>query len=378
MNRHHILVPILLAALGVAACSDQTITDPAAREASGLLARRVGDGGGSGALYTETNAAAGNAIVSFTRAPDGTLTPAGTIATGGTGAGVNLASQGAIVLSADGGRLFAVNAGSNDVSVFAVGPQGLTLTDRFASGGTMPISLTLHDDLLYVLNAGGRGGIHGFTMSEKGVATPAPGSRRSLSDSGVGPAEVEFSDDGRWLAVTEKNTNLIDLYSVDETGIASGPTPHASAGTTPFGFSFGGRSELFVSEAAGTASSYRLGGEGSLTAISAAVATYHAAPCWLVVTGNARFAYTANAHDGTISGFSVSPQGDLVLLNADGTTATPGAGNLDLALSGDGRYLYQLRSGGPVTGYRIGATGQLTLINAAGSMPAAVTGLAAR
>src|SRR5208282_2867512 len=107
-------------------------------------------------------------------------TSAGTVATGGTGTGAGLASQGAVELSEDGTWLYAVNAGSNDISIFRVG-RGLTLTSRFASGGTTPISLTVHDHLLYVLNTGGTGNISGFALDSRGGATALKGSTHTLS-----------------------------------------------------------------------------------------------------------------------------------------------------------------------------------------------------
>src|SRR5215213_1032534 len=97
----------------------------------------------SGAVYVLTNQAV-NAVAAFNRAPDGTLTPAGTFPTGGSGDPVAqpgdpptdpLASQGALILSENNHLLFAVNAGSNEVSVLAVGKGGLTLVDKVASGG---------------------------------------------------------------------------------------------------------------------------------------------------------------------------------------------------------------------------------------------------
>jgi 6-phosphogluconolactonase (cycloisomerase 2 family) len=97
-----------------------------------------------------------------------------------------------------------------------------------------------------------------------------------------------------------------------------------------------------------------------------------------VVGKDEHFAYTANAHDGTISGFVIRPDGALSLLDANGTTATPGAGNLDLAFDHDGKYLYQLRSSGPITAYRVERDGHLSFLGVAGSMPGAVAGLAAR
>jgi len=73
-------------------------------------------------VYVTTNSSAGNAVTIFSREADGSLTPSGSLATGGLGSGSALGSQGALVLSEDGRFLFTVNAGSNQVSVFAVIP----------------------------------------------------------------------------------------------------------------------------------------------------------------------------------------------------------------------------------------------------------------
>src|SRR5216117_2109316 len=377
LHRHIALTA--LAAAGVAACSqDRAITGPAAATAARLAASAAAADRAPGAVYTLMNLTSGNAVAIFARAADGTLTAAGTVATGGTGTGSGLGSQGAVVLSADGRWLFAVNAGSNDVSIFSVSPAGLALTSRIRSGGVQPVSSTVHGNLLYVLNGGGSGNIAGFALDANGGAAAIPGSRRALSGSAVGPAQVAFSRDGRSLVVTEKNTNSIDVYAVGPDGSATGPTTYASAGGTPFGFAFGLRDELLVSEAAGTASSYLLGSGGSLTVVSGAVSTQQGAPCWLVVTQNGRFAYTANAHSGTISGFAVGTDGALSLLDAGGATAVVGPGNIDLAVSANSRYLYQLRSSGPITALRVENDGHLTTLGVVGAMPGSVAGLAAQ
>ena len=375
--RNYITGIALLAAL--AACNrdgvDTGLPGVAADRSSAIGAD--GDAARS-AVYTLTNQTSGNAVAIFARAGNGTLTSAGTVATGGTGTGASLGSQGALALSENGRWLYAVNAGSNDVSILRA-EHGVVLVDRFSSLGSMPISLTVRDHLLYVLNAGGSGNITGFAVDEQGGATPISGSTQTLSGAAaaVGPAEVAFSSDGRWLVVTEKSTNLIDVYPVGPHGVAGPRSSHPAAGVTPFGFAFGNHNDLFTSEAAGTASSYDLD-HGSFTVVSRAVNTHHAAPCWLVVSKDEHFAYTANAHDGTISGFVIRPGGALSLLDANGTTATPGAGNLDLAFDHDGKYLYQLRSSGPITAYRVERDGHLSFLGVAGSMPGAVAGLAAR
>jgi len=196
---------IALATAALAACEQNRGVTPAAPSETSLEAQRAGDADGSQrAVYTLTNQVAGNAVAVFHRAADGTLTAAGTIATGGTGTGAGLGSQGAVVLSDDGRQLFAVNAGSNDVSVFNAGPAGLSLASRTASGGTLPISLTVHGNVLYVLNAGGTGNISGFTVGTTGGLAAIQGSTQPLSGTNVGPAQVSFSPDGRRLVVTRR------------------------------------------------------------------------------------------------------------------------------------------------------------------------------
>lgn len=198
----------------------------------------------SGAVYVLTNQPS-NAVAAFDRAPDGTLAPAGTFSTGGSGNPVAqpgdpptdpLASQGALILSDNNKFLFAVNAGSNEISVLAIGKDKLTLVDKVSSGGVRPISLTVHEDFLYVLNEGGTPNITGFTVSDKGELTPLAGSTRPLTaGSSADPAEVSFNNDGSLLAVTEKAANLIDVYVVGTDGVAGPPIDNASNGLTPFG-----------------------------------------------------------------------------------------------------------------------------------------------
>src|SRR5512143_4003373 len=218
-------------------------------------AKEGGEDRSIGAVYTLTNSAAGNEVLIFNRAVDGTLTAAGSVSTGGLGTGTGLGSQGALTLSANHHWLFAVNAGSNELSVFAVQIDGLTLTDRVSSGGAHPISVTNYKNLVYVLNDGGSGNIAGFTLDTHGELAPIAGSTRNLSNNGSGaapgPSQISFSPDGGVLVVTEKNTNLVDTFQVDEDGMAGNVTTHPSAGATPFGFAFDNQGTLIVSEAAG-------------------------------------------------------------------------------------------------------------------------------
>lgn len=253
-----------------------------------------------GAVYTLSNEPSGNAVLAFDRAHDGSLTPAGRFPTGGTGTGGSLGNQGALAFGRGARHLFAVDAGSDEISSLAVRRRGLKLVETVPSGGDMPVSVTVRRRLLYVLNAGGDGGagnVTGFRISRHGRISKIAGSTRPLSAPQVAPAQVQLDPSGRTLVVTEKATNVIGTYAVGRHGRLSGPRVHASSGETPFGFAFAGRDTLVVSEAfGGTASalsSYELGRRGGLATITPSLlAGSELASCWVVVTGDDRYAFT--------------------------------------------------------------------------------------
>lgn len=337
-----------------------------------------------GAVYALTNQTA-NSVMVYGRAANGALTLSGTFSTGGAGMGSGpdpLGSQGALVLSRWGRQLFAVNAGSNDVSVFRVEGLGLRLLDREPSGGEMPVSLAVRGSLVYVLNAGGTPNIQGFFIDPaSGHLIHLPGSGRMVAGgSGSGPAEVAFSPDGDVLMVTEKATSLIDTWSVDGDGYAGNRMTTDSSGATPFGFTFTGRDVAVVSEASPSAlSSYEVADNGQLELVSGTVTDDQAANCWVVVTKNGRHAFTTNTGTGNVSSYSVSHDGSLNLLNATAGITGPGTAPIDMALSYDSHYLY-VRDGikGMVDGFRVGPGGSLTPMGSVSGVPAGAQGLAAR
>jgi 6-phosphogluconolactonase (cycloisomerase 2 family) len=190
------------------------------------------------------NATTGNSVIAYQQSSDGTLSQAATFATGGLGVGHGLENQGALALSNDGKYLFVVNPGSNDVTAFQITNQGLTQTGRVSSGGRLPVSVTEHGGLVYVLNRSGEAGdpagdnISGLRLGTDGSLTPIPGSTVELSAGGVNPAQIQFSTDGSIIVVTETGGGHIDTYTVDANGVAGGHVVHPSAGTEPFGFAF--------------------------------------------------------------------------------------------------------------------------------------------
>jgi len=342
------------------------------------VAPAAAQSGSAGNVYTETNAASGNAILVFARSASGTLSWSGTYPTGGLGTGAGLGSQGAVTVSDDGTWLYAVNSGSNDLSVFSIDGDALILTDRVGTGGTRPISVTASHGIVYALNAG-TNTISGFTQAQDTLA-PIAGSTRSLL--GSGPAQIQFSPSGNALVVSDKATSTLETFVVTA-GVAGAPMSHTSAGSTPFGFSFGLRDQVFVSEAAGApaglsaASSYRLAADGSLTTVTASAPTTQAAACWLVVTGNGRYAFTANAASDSISSFAIDQDGSLMLVAAQAAHSTA-AHTTDMALSRNSQFLYALDGGTlTISAFRVMTDGLLMRLGGA-AIPAGAAGLAAR
>jgi 6-phosphogluconolactonase len=336
--------------------------------------------GSTGTVYIMTNDPSGNQIVVYSRSVDGSLTWITNVATNGLGLnGLTGGVQSALALSSNGKWLFAVNAGSNSVSVFQVTRNGLVLTDTASSGRARPVSVTVFGSWVYVLDnntANVAGNIAGFSLSPNGELSPIAGSVQPLS--GVASAaEIAFNPTGTILAVTEKSTNLIDTYTVNSQGVATGPTTTPSSGAEPFGFVFDSKGTLLVSEAPGSAaSSYSVSSTGTVTTISGSVANGQAAACWLVATGNSRYAYTANAHNHTISSYTIGADGTLTLLNP--VAANTGATDLDMAFTANSHFLYVFVHGSnSIEGFSVSHDGSLELVTTVTGVPATADGLAA-
>src|SRR4051812_17900780 len=272
----------------------------------------------SAAVYVQSNASAANAVIAFRRSDDGRLASLGRYETGGRGTGEpHLPSQNSVVLSDDGQWLLVVDAGSDELSLFAVAPGGLRPSDRVGSGGRRPTSVAVRDGLVYVLN-NGTPNISGFTLVE-GKLVALDDSTRPLSSDDADPAQASFSVDGRALVVTERGTDSISSYSIDDRGRAHSRATVNSSGQTPYGFDFTPSGSLIVTEAFGgaigaaAASSYAFSDAGDLTAISASVGDSRSEVCWAAVTRDGRFAYVTNFGDGTVSSYLIATDGGLRL-----------------------------------------------------------------
>jgi 6-phosphogluconolactonase (cycloisomerase 2 family) len=305
------------------------------------------------AVFIMSNSADRNEVIAFARSADGTLHETHRFQTEGRGSGGNndpLESQGSLTLSQDHSLLFAVNAGSGDISVFRVHGSHLALSDKVPSRGSEPNAIAQHGNLVYVLNTGGSSNVAGFRL-EGDHLRYIKNSLAFLSTNTAGAAAIAISPDGNFIAVTERLTNNIDVFKVLADGTLSPIVTNPSAGPGAFAVRFA-LNGVAVSETGpanvtnGSAiSSYAILSSGKLSAISTSVPTLGAANCWNAVTPDGRFVYVSNAGSSTISGFAISSTGVLTALPGTVVGENPaGATNLDITISADGKFLYSLNS----------------------------------
>src|ERR1700761_818005 len=339
----------LPAVIGLAAAGAVAIAPAAASASTAARTLPV-----VGHVYLDDNTTGTNTIAAFDRHLDGTLTPlpGSPFTTGGAGTGAGLASQGAIQLAGGGHFLLAVDAGSNQISVERVLPNGsLRLSDVVSSNGVLPVSIAVHGSLVYVANAGPAGSDYtGFRLSPWGSLAPIPGSTVALP-SAAQPGDVLFNGSGTKLIGTRVGTSQIDSFTVGFSGrlTAAPGSPFPAQGLGPFGSEFRptNPSQLFVSNAhnvgagTGTISAYTDSFNGKLIPIGASpFADQQTAPCWVEISHDGQFLFTVNTGSGEISRYQIASDGTLTLLGSTPVGATGGVGAVDARLSPDGRFLY--------------------------------------
>lgn len=323
---------------------------------------------GAGSVFVQTDGVAGNAVVAYDRLADGTLRQSGTYPTGGLGIAQggsvvdHLASQSS--LAEDGGTLFAVNGGSNTITAFLRLGDGLVRRQVIGSGGDAPVSIAVHGDRVFVLNARAGGSIQGF-IDIGGHLIGVPSWHRALGlnpnatpEFTSTPAEIAFTPDGTKLVISTKGgSSSFDVFTLSLFGPSEQPVVTSVPGAVPFGFQFDAAGRLVASEAgSNSVATFTVAANGALTKV-AEQATGQSATCWIVIDG--QFVYASNAASGTLSGYQLGQNGSLTALG----TAQTDAGTVDAAVSQDGQYLYvQTGAAGNVDEFRVASNGSLQRI----------------
>jgi DNA-binding beta-propeller fold protein YncE len=299
-----------------------------------------------GAVFVQNDRLEGNQVIAYSRSNEGQLTQVGVYDTGGNGGQLegsvvdHTASQGALALDSVDGLLFAVNAGSNTISVFSVTGTTLQLRQVISSGGVFPVSVTTSEGYVYVLNAGAGGSVQGLVL-DRGRLYPIPGNRRNLglpqAAPGSGeqfthtPGQIAFTPDGSRLVVTTKAAGQsVEVFTAHT--LAPAPVLTPLPGAVPFAVTFDRQGHVLLAEAGTSAlASFSLAFNNRLLQLDA-VATEQAAACW--VAGADGYYYTSNAGSASVTGFQEGFGGALTKL---GNTPTH-PGTVDAA--GTGRFLY--------------------------------------
>jgi Lactonase, 7-bladed beta-propeller len=159
--------------------------------------------------------------------------------------------------------------------------------------------------------------------------------------------------------VTTKGTgNSVYVFAVGRDGrLSAAPKVNALPGDVPFAVAFGQDGHVVLTEAGPNAvATFTLSRGGTLTQLAVAD-TGQMATCWVVKAGS--YFYASNAGSGSVSGYSAGWSGALTAL---GNTPT-GAGTVDAASAGNGRFLYvQTGKSGVVDEFAVAADGSLTPI----------------
>ncbi len=310
----------------------------------------------AGAVYAMNNSETNNLIYSYGRKKNGSLTLIDSINTGGLGTGpVNiLAGSGAdvvdplssnysLILSPDNKFLFAVNAGSNEVSSFIVKKDfKLKRISKVSSGGVGPVSIAVNQNSVYVVNVNsGISTIIGYTYDNKGRLQRIPNSKRRLTGRSTA---LKFSPNGKFLISTELDTQRLQVFQTKANNSLSAKpvtfeykTPQGRNVANPFGiytFSSQGSQFLTVSEArifnidgalapqTSSISTFKIKPNGRLATISLDVRVDNdnddsqggLASCW-VVQNKLNQAFSINTVTSDISTLKINGKGQARLIN---------------------------------------------------------------
>lgn len=342
-------------------------------------------------VFVMTNNAFRNEVIAYESSSNGGFAEAGHFDTGGRGSGgvrSPLQNQGSLTFSQDHSLLFAVSAGSGELSVFRVNGASLSLIDKKPTGGANPVSVAQRQDVVYVLNQGGSGAVVGFKLDGSGHLTQIPKSTAFLSSSFAFGQDVTISPNGQFVVVIELVSDNIDTFRIQPDGTLGPIVVNPGSAIGAFSSCFAPDGTLIVTasgtptQVTGGISSYSIASNGTLAPITQSAPTLGLATCWNVVTPNAKFVYAVNSDTSNISGFNIATNGALTPIASTLLASDPANSfSSDVAVSTDGTLLFNLNPGSATIGVfgiqSDGTLSTLTPIQIVPSSNTAVSGIAA-
>jgi 6-phosphogluconolactonase (cycloisomerase 2 family) len=318
-----------------------------------------------GHAYTLNNDGDSNAVIVLNRLADGTLSEmtASPVPTGGKGlvvpTGGDLDSQGPLRIH--GKHLLAVNPGSDSIAVFEIAPSGaleLVAGSPFPSGGSHPMSLAIHGDIVYVANQAvpfanpsAAPNITGFRLDKAGRLISIAGSTIKFP-LGEGPAQVEFNPAGTVLAVTAgfQSDGSVRSFAVRSNGrLKEGPgSPFKTSresglsGTVGFSWTADGRRIMATNFRGSAIRVFSVDPKtAGLTLEGAPYSNHQRTVCWAVLGPDGKTLYASNYVTNNVSVFSVAADGTLALIgNSAPKLLSSVPDSKELQVSPDGKFLY--------------------------------------
>jgi 6-phosphogluconolactonase (cycloisomerase 2 family) len=283
-------------------------------------------------VYVESNDPEGNAILAFSRNEDGKLTPLPTspFPTGGLGITptFNLGpfdSDQNVIVNEDKTLLFAVNGGSDSVSVFHIAADGSLRPVKgspFPSGGGQPVSVGLAGRVLCVVNKNQDPGHQSmmlpnyttFRVNGDGQLIPIPHSTFFV-DQDASPSQALVSPLDRLVFGADFMGGLLRSFRIAR----SGRLIPADAQMLPAEFAQSGMPALPLGLAAHPSKRvlyvgfvtanrmgvYRYDQAGALQFVRA-VDDPGKAICWLIINREGTRVYTSNTGDNSIVVYDIS------------------------------------------------------------------------
>jgi hypothetical protein len=269
--------------------------------------------------------------------------------------------------------LLAADAGSNQISVLRIRPDGSLRPvegSPVSSGGISPVSIAVYGNLVYLANNGSGGSNYtGFTLNPGGYLHPLTGSTVSLPGGSL-PGDVLFNGDGTHLVGTRIGTSLIDSFVVRSDGrLTPAPgSPFPAQRIGPFGSEFSPTdpTQLYVSNAhdgpnLGSISASNVTGNGTLDTIAGSpYPDDQTAPCWIEITHDGRFLFTVNTAVPSISRYQIRADGSLTLLGSTPFNHPAGLGPEDARLGPQGGMLWVVDTPGRAVSVFAVSGGNLT------------------
>ena len=302
-----------------------------------------------GFVYTMANPSGPNAIVAYRQdRTSGKLTYFASYLTGGLGAATDDVigtEQDAIITQGD--RLYAVNPGSNDISVFAIKANGelRLLHAPFPSQGIAPVSLAIHGNLLYVANLGDgatQPNYAGFRVGDEGLL-PLENSAISLNI-GDHPSDVVFDRNGRLLVGSRGVGSVLDVFRVAVDGrLMRTAELSDQPGVLGLTFNPANDSQLFggLTFLPGAAA-YSVSSQGSVSLVNSVVDAAALDTCWVAIEKTGKHAWFSAPESSLIALYSIDAQGALTHVSGHSTSAF-GDSATDMVFSPSEQFMYALK-----------------------------------